>query len=342
MSEKITLYFKQGSSDKVYKASMEEVSSNQFLVNFAYGRRGATLKTGTKTQTPVDYVSAKKIYEKLLKSKTSKGYTPGEEGSQYVHTDADSRDTGIQCQLLNVVEEPLVEQFINDKAWWAQEKYDGKRMLIHKKADTVIAINRKGLEVGAPDTILERASHGEAVGEKLFVFDLLEFNETDLRGNAYKKRLTQLEELGLNDSIIVVETAKTKVKKQQLYDRLKAADAEGIVFKKHAASYTAGRPNSGGNQLKFKFYATASVIVTAKNAKRSVAVAVMEGENQVPVGNVTIPPNKDIPTVNSIVEVRYLYAYKGGNLYQPIYLGVRDDMGLEDCVISQLKYKPEE
>ncbi|HID99250.1 MAG TPA: WGR domain-containing protein [Thiotrichaceae bacterium] len=347
MSEKMTLYFKQGSSDKVYKASIEEVGSNQFLVNFAYGRRGATLKTGTKTQTPVDYASAKKIYDKLLKSKTEKGYTPGEEGSQYVHTDADNRDTGIQCQLLNVVEEP--EQFINDKAWWAQEKYDGKRMLIQKKADTVIAINRKGIEVGAPDTILERANQleqtvlldGEAVGEKLFVFDLLEINDTDIRGNAYKKRLTQLEELGLNDSIIVVETAKTKLKKQQLYDRLKAADAEGILFKKHSASYTAGRPNSGGNQLKFKFYATASVIVTAKNAKRSVAVAVMEGENQVPVGNVTIPPNKDIPTVNSIVEVRYLYAYKGGNLYQPIYLGVRDDMGLEECFISQLKYKPE-
>jgi len=109
-SENITLYFKQGSSDKVYTASLEEVENNRFVVNFAYGRRGATLTTGTKTKTPVDYASAKKTYDKLVKSKTSKGYTPGAEGPQYVHTDTDTKDTGIQkdvgkavifCQLLN-------------------------------------------------------------------------------------------------------------------------------------------------------------------------------------------------------------------------------------------------
>ena len=134
-SEKITLYFKRGTSDKIYKASIEEADSNNFVVNFAYGRRGATLTTGTKTKTPVDYASAKKIYDKLVKSKTSKGYTPGEEGSQYVHTDADTRDTGIQCQLLNFVEEPEVARLINDDDWWAQEKQDGKRLLIHNKGE---------------------------------------------------------------------------------------------------------------------------------------------------------------------------------------------------------------
>ncbi|OQY52167.1 MAG: ATP-dependent DNA ligase [Candidatus Parabeggiatoa sp. nov. 2] len=347
-SEKITLYFKQGSSDKVYKASIEEAGSNSFVVNFAYGRRGATLKTGTKTNTPVDYASAKKIYDKLLKSKTSKGYAPGEEGSQYVHTDADMKDTGVQCQLLNFVDEPKVTQLINDNKWWAQEKHDGKRMLI-RKTDTLIAINRKGLEVGAPDTIFNSASQvdqtylvdGEAVGEKLFAFDLLEINNTDIKPTPYRERLSHLENLGLSGSIVVVETAKTTEEKQQLYERLKASGSEGIVFKKHSAPYTAGRPNSGGNQIKFKFYATASVIVTKKNDKRSVAVAVIDDENQVGVGNVTIPPNKKIPAVDSIIEVRYLYAYKGGNLYQPTYLGVRDDISLEDCLISQLKYKKE-
>ncbi len=50
-----TLYFRQGSSDKIYQAAIEEVpgEDDAFLVNFAYGRRGSTLKTGTKTQKPV-------------------------------------------------------------------------------------------------------------------------------------------------------------------------------------------------------------------------------------------------------------------------------------------------
>ena len=77
--------------------------------------------------------------------------------------------------------------------------------------------------------------------------------------------------------------------------------------------------------------------MTRINENRSVAIAVIEGKKRVAVGNVTIPPNKEVPAVNSIIEVRYLYAV--GNLYQPTYLGVRDDMSFEDCSISQLKYK---
>jgi hypothetical protein len=44
------------------------------------------------------------------------------------------------------------------------------------------------------------------------------------------------------------------------------------------------------------------------------------------VGSVTIPPSHTVPAAGSIVEVRYLYAYEGGSLYQPVYLGIRDDI----------------
>jgi len=70
-TENITLFFKQERADKVYKAALEEKDS-QYIVNFAYGRRGSTLKTGTKTQTPVPYEKAKKIYDKLVRDKSAK------------------------------------------------------------------------------------------------------------------------------------------------------------------------------------------------------------------------------------------------------------------------------
>ena len=351
-AERITLYHKQGRTDKVYQISLEEAENNQFVVNFAYGRRGATLRTGTKTKKPVKYASAKKAYDKLVKSKTSKGYKRGDEQSEYAHTDADSRETGVQCQLLNFVKEAKVAELIHDEAWWAQEKHDGKRMLIHK-TDSMTAINRRGLSVGAPVPMLKSASQvkarylvdGEAVGDRLFAFDLLELDGTNLKPMPFSQRLSQLEQLGFDSSITVVETAKTTAEKQVLYDRLQAAGAEGIVFKRHSAPYSAGRPNSGGDQLKFKFYDTASVIVSKINDKRSVGMALLASQNQtaerVFVGNVTIPPNKEVPAVDSIIEVRYLYAYKGGSLYQPTYLGVRDDITSADCLISQLKYKQE-
>jgi bifunctional non-homologous end joining protein LigD len=80
--EKITLYYKEGSSDKVYQASLEPKDGG-YVVNFAYGRRGTTLQTGTKTQSAVDYGAAKAIYDKLIKEKTAKGYTEGMEETGY-------------------------------------------------------------------------------------------------------------------------------------------------------------------------------------------------------------------------------------------------------------------
>jgi len=40
-----------------------------------------------------------------------------------------------------------------------------------------------------------------------------------------------------------------------------------------------------------------------------------------------------------VVEVHYLYALKGGSLYQPVYLGPCDDIESWECVVGQLKYK---
>ena len=75
--ENITLYYKEGSSDKVYQCGIEP-AGERFVVNFQYGRRGSTLNTGTKTNVPVDFDNAKRIFDKLVKEKTGKGYTPGE------------------------------------------------------------------------------------------------------------------------------------------------------------------------------------------------------------------------------------------------------------------------
>jgi len=71
-------------------------------------------------------------------------------------------------------------------------------------------------------------------------------------------------------------------------NRGKAANRDGVVFKRSDAVYTMDHPNSGGSQLKLKFTESASFIVTAVNAKRTVTLI---GEQVVPVGNVTIPPN---------------------------------------------------
>lgn len=116
------------------------------------------------------------------------------------------------------------------------------------------------------------------------------------------------------------------------------------MFKRHGAPHSPGRPASGGDQLKLKFIATARCIVAATNgAKRSVKLELLDDHDcRLNVGNVTIPTNHTVPSAGEIVEVRYLYAYPGGgSLYQPVYLGRRDDVDARACTVGQLKYKAE-
>ena len=71
------LYYNESSSDKVYQCQIE-LAGERYVVNFAYGRRGGTLNTGTKTNVPVDFDLAQRIFDKLVKEKKSKGYIFGD------------------------------------------------------------------------------------------------------------------------------------------------------------------------------------------------------------------------------------------------------------------------
>lgn len=340
-----SLYFKNGSSDKEYHARIEEADGG-FVVTFAYGRRGSTLTTGTKTQTPVSRDKAIAIFDKLVKEKTSKGYTSGEDGTPYLHSGKTA--SGLLPQLLNVADEAVVSRIVSDDAWVMQEKIDGRRMMLRKTGGTVEAINKLGLIVGVSATIAAAAAalpgdvviDGEVIGDRLMAFDILHRDGDDLTAQAYSYRYAALLDLLPTEGAITAVPCWTDAtdKAAQLA-ALKARNAEGVVFKRADASYTVGRPASGGDQLKYKFIDTLSAVVTTVNAKRSVAVSLHDGSDWTPMGNVTIPANHDIPAEGSVVEVRYLYAIRGGSLYQPVYLGVRDDITPEECVTAQLKFK---
>jgi len=349
--DQTTLYYRQGSSDKIYQVSIA-TKDNGHVVNFAFGRRGSTLSTGTKTQAPVSYEQATLIFDKLVQEKMAKGYTPGQNGTPYEQTDREQQATGINCQLLNSIEESEAHRLILDPAFAMQEKFDGRRQLIRKTGDTIDGINRNGLVIALPQTIVEEARDipgdyiidGEAMGEVFWAFDLLELHGSDVRGRPYRDRLFALTQIVSGDFgfIKLVDTALNTIEKAALLERLKQENREGAVFKKLNAPYTAGRPASGGDQFKLKFYETASFLVGKVNGKRSVSLNLLNGKSFVTAGNVTIPPNQEVPKAGAVVEVRYLYAFRrSGWVYQPVYLGVREDINPASCLVNQLKFKAE-
>lgn len=341
-----SLYYREGSSDKEYHARLEAADAG-FVVTFAYGRRGAALSTGTKTAAPVEYAKAAAIFDKLVASKESKGYTRGEDGTPYQSSGADREPSGLLPQLLNVAGKSDLNKIIADPAWCLQEKMDGRRMMVRKSGDTIEAINKLGLVVSISEAIVTAACtiggdftlDGEVIGDCLHAFDLLNLAGDDVRDTPYRDRYTTLTEL-LSDSgpaIVAVPSADDADAKADQLTALKAAGAEGVVLKRLDAHYRAGRPNSGGTQLKFKFVETLSALVTMVNDRRSVGLSLYGDDGLTFVGNVTIPANHDVPPSGTVVEVRYLYAAPA--LYQPVYLGVRDDVEPSECVMAQVKYK---
>ncbi len=348
--ESITLYFRAGPSDKVYQASIQPKDAG-LMVHFAYGRRGSTLSTGSKTQSPVDYQTAKGIYDKLIQEKTAKGYHPGETSSPLQHTDKTS--SGILPQLLNPVESHELEQLIHDPAYWMQEKKDGRRLLIHKQGDTVTGINRLGLTVALPAPVIAEASacaedflvDGEAIGDNMYAFDLLLIGDDDIRGRRCGERYLHLLELGAASvgtagdvgGVAVFEHDTLGVALPELMELLVLL-RRGKLAGDQCDMWVLER----GQQVHHKFYETASFIVAKANDKRSVSLILFESGKVRPAGNVTIPPNHDVPAPGTVVECRYLYAYKeSGSIYQPVYLGPRDDIRAAECTTIQLKYKAE-
>lgn len=335
--EHIRLTYVGGGSNKEYRVHLKP-QGGLWVVTAENGPIGGTLVPRVKTPEPVSFEKAKKAYDRIVAEKTGGGYTADGSGTPYAGTELAGRATGHLPQLLNPIEDP--EPYLADPAFVAQEKFDGHRRLIQKTGSTVVGINRKGLTVALPAGLVAMVEglpgdflvDGELVGEEYHVFDLP-------GAQPLSERLKRLASLwGALPGLAF--TARTEAQKRKLLADVKAARGEGIVLKRLDAPCKPGRPESGEPPFKLKFTQTASVIVLgATRGKSSVEMAVLDGGVRRSVGFVTIAANQEIPPVDAIIEVRYLYARAGGSLIQPKFLGVRDDIDEQDCTASQLKLK---
>lgn len=342
----IALHYKDDKSDKVYQASID-ADGDGYRVNFAYGRRNSTLTTGTKTTSPVDLAAAEKIFNKLVTEKQAKGYTESADGTPY-QSNVSKVAADIKPQLLNSIDDRDGARLVNDPAWLMQEKFDGRRLILRKTGTKVEGINKLGVITAVAQPLVDAALgipgdftiDGEVIGNTYHAFDVLAHDGWDWRDRECIDRLLLLKRI-LKDGGVIrrVPTWVDEGDKSAALRKLREDNAEGAVFKRVDSPYKAGRPNSGGHQLKLKFVATLSAVVAQVNTKRSVAVSLLDSDEWLYVGDCAIPPNKQIPNAGDVVEIRYLYATEGRRIYQPVYLGVRDDILPNECTVSQMKFK---
>lgn len=82
VKQSVSLYFREGTSDKQYNVLLLETNGG-YLVHGQNGRRGGTMTLQVKTPVPVSLRVAEKIYEDLVREKkVKKGYTEGQSAVQ--------------------------------------------------------------------------------------------------------------------------------------------------------------------------------------------------------------------------------------------------------------------
>lgn len=359
------LHFTGGGSDKVYHLMQDGVE-----LHIAYGKRGSGL--ATSVQYLATEAKAVAEFNKKFKEKLAKGYQVASayirnpwitaDQSQCATQAVDSRTkamdktpSGFLPQLLNEIPEADAQKYIDDPAWGAQEKKNGRRHTFHIQTnpDRVIGSNKLGIITPAFVTLTKPVKNvsldGEAIGGKLFVFDMLYLNDMDLSLCTYLTRYDMLvgfHKAHCNSSTELIPLFTTTEDKQALWDRVKSSGGEGIVFKRLHAVHTAGRPNRLGDQLKVIFWQhTQAIVLGITDGKRSVALGCHDpgSPEWKQMGNVTIPANYDMPEVGDYVEIRYKYYYEGGCLFQPQYEGITDVATREDTdYMKLLRFSPEE
>jgi len=265
--------------------------------------------------------------------------------------------------LLKSIESSEIEKYINDPAWLVETKEDGVHAVLHVTSE-VTSLSRTEHPVALTtdqvtllkwhfaNTILD----SEVIGPRLVLFDLLAAKGTDLRGYSCEDRLrglTALFEAATSRSrgdttalavgnkpysVFLIESAHTTPYKREMLQRLHANGSEGLVLKRKDAPYTAGRPSSYGNALKLKFVASATLRVVAVGSKGKASIDVALRDGTVVASASTI--GRPVPSVGSLAEIEYLYAYRGGKLVQPVYKTIRTDKKRADTA-SSLQYKGE-
>ncbi len=355
MEKSAHLFLREGSSDKVYNVHLRQ-DGDGWAVIFENGRRGKPLREGEKIREATLH-QAEQVWEKTVASKVKKGYTEQESGIAFSSVAMAGRDTGFRPQLLNeIVHEEAAT--LGDE-WLVQEKHDGERRVMIFDTEGARFANRRGLETGVATAVADAFRRlgeitggrlvldAEDMGDHVVIFDAPE--HFMVQEGTFRERAAVLAHIektiyanGLAPALRVDVPTPASLYFAIHLDRLREGGAEGYVVRHENSRYAAGRPNSGGDALKVKFWAEATCrVAPGRDGKRSIGLELQDGIEGpwLAVGNVTVPAGKEMPEAGSLVEVRYLYAYEGGSLFQPTLKGPRADLTEEAAQLVQLKYK---
>lgn len=180
---------------------------------------------------------------------------------------------------------------------------------------------------------------------RFVAFDILSLSDRDTRRLIYDQRRELLQGLGLDVNVASGDG-------QMMWDYVVANELEGLVLKRRDSTYV-GRRSDAWQKVKRLSRITALVNGFDPGKGHRAAtfgalhlVLIGEGTQLVPIGTVGSGfSNTDCRLIRDrldrgdhpiIVEVECMGASPDGKLRQPVFRGVRTDVQLTDCTLSQL------
>jgi bifunctional non-homologous end joining protein LigD len=290
---------------------------------------------------------------------------------------------------IGVKDEAHLNQLLADENFAAQEKLDGMRAIVHiTRAGIRIFSRSAGVEdpthplektsalphlafqkypqlagtiidgeillPGSDSATLSGTVHSNTMSAanklvKLFVFDILKYQDTNLENRPLTDRLYWLNILSTrmhSPFIVFLPWAFTSVEKRKLYNEVLAHGGEGIMLKRLDAQYLqGGRP--ANNWLKAKKSATFDCVVmgfTKGKGKYNDHIGAVvfgqyvdgkltelgqaSGMSDIIRQDMSASPHSYI---GQVVTIKGMERLKSGAIRHPVYLGLRSDKLAKDC-----------
>lgn len=244
-----------------------------------------------------------------------------------------------------------------DDAYYAEQKVDGHRCMMHVQDGQVRAITRNWNEVtGVPQSIFRQFDvmvrqggrwiiDGEWLNGTFYVFDVLCAGDQSFLDEPYENRRTFLENFFPSWNpvgITLLPVARTHEEKIALAQHVMSAGCEGLVFKKVSSVYYQARSECW---WRVKFRNTIDCFITELNSDghHNIVLSVLLADGkEFTVGECTAEAGDGKRgykfKIGDIVEVTYQYASDEGKLIQPTLPRVRKDKSRDECTYDQLVF----
>ncbi len=272
-------------------------------------------------------------------------------------------------ELPNYVAENYAKAVKTDLGTWLtknplpsllEPKYDGIRVFLFKSGDKLVLSSKHGgiytpksspqvfsrvpEFLHAPNRMILDGEYVAREEKGLFLFDLLQVDDRDLRQRTLTDRKKVLREILKGTGLEVPYTlAKSVDKINSIKDEMIKGGREGVIVKNPESAYA--QPNSW---LKLKKFDSVDVFVTGfvetqemkrSGIARSWSVAVYDDNGQVvDLGNVGSTVERVDPRKikkGSVIEVRFQELTRDKKLRAPFVLRIRHDKTPDECLYSQ-------